>query len=169
MNIPQFPRGGTVLWCSAALCTAIAGLVAVVSFDDRHVELRHDPLAAGQVAAGFNEPAPDWLQLPRRSTVPALRRIGVNGDRQVVSYRTLIDAEPVMQFHQERLAWKGLDWIDLAVPDANGVQHKRISLGSHALTGERMQITVRDLGYAREVELKLDGQGQSVTASVDSQ
>jgi hypothetical protein len=166
MNTPQFPRAGTVLWCSAVLCTAIAGLFGVASLDVRSVDLRHHPLAAGQVAARFNEPAPDWLQLPRRSTLPVMRRIGSSGGWQVVSYRTLIDAEPVMQFHQERLAWKGLDWIDLVVRDASGDNGKRIAVGSNALTGEHLQITVRDLGYAREVELKLDGPARNLTASV---
>ena len=169
MISPQSPRGATILWCSAALCLGLAMAIGSNVVADRTLEVKHDPMRTGQLAARFDEPAPDWLQIPGRSTKPTARNIGVASGLRTVKYRTLGDADAVMRFHRDKLAWKDLRWLDLELAGGGGRNITRVAIGDNALTGERLQITVRDLGFAQEVELKIDARAHQMAASVTAQ
>ncbi len=154
-----------VLSSSAALLVALAiGLAADSRVTTSDGGLEHD-YSGGQVARLINETAPDWLVIPPRSSFPVVNRIGSQSSAsRVVHYRTLASEAEITAFHKVKLAWKGMQWLDIDPVPGDHHTPLAVRIGHSSNGGERLHITIRKAGAVNLVEILIAGMDESETA-----
>lgn len=169
MKTPLFSRSGAIAWSSATIGVAVLSICALLNINapSKDLEDANRSFATGRLALAYNETLPQWLAIPERSNKPLVRTIGINSNTRIVAYRTLLDQVGVIEFHQNNLAWKGLEWLEFSMPQRNGAVAMIVSVGHNSLTGERIQISVREIGHVRAVEITVSEQQNNLTASVE--
>lgn len=158
-------KRGQISCASAAV--VCASLMVAVNVEQREPKLLFDlnPMSVQLAALQDRAPVPAWLTVPARSTTPVATITHAESNAGRVAYKSFQSAHAIASHHRQSLKDSGLELISM-IPQNRALRIAGVHLGVDPATGREVQITVRDLGKLRAVEVIYRGPEPTKTAMV---